>query len=545
MTDAPEYRSAGGVILPRPAASYAPGMDASRRAASTSDQVLKAWRPPLLPPDRAWTYERGTAVARTRDLVANEPWAVAAVERPLAMIVGNDFRYSAKASLMAKRLGIPFEEADQLAGEIEAAWENWAYDPMFRADWERDLTWGGLANLMVRHYLVDGEGLAVLRWDEEDTADHLNGWRWRTSMQIVDPDRLSSPMGRMDSPTLINGVETDGRQTVAFHIREAHPNDPLAFGKQLRWERVEARTDWGRPVVVHLRKKTRAGEKRGVSALVAGLRKFKMLARYGDSELQAAAVNALFAAVIYTDRSRGDVEEALDIESMAKSADARDTYYGEVNPRLSDGSKLPVLWPTDKLEMMTAQRQASAYAQFQTAFLQALASGFGMSYEQLSMDWSKTNYSSARAALVETWRQIMDARRLVQNQMAQPVLLAVIEEALDRGMIRQPAGCPDLYDNPAGWLAGHWIGPGRGWVDPVKEAQAAQLRIETGLSTLEAETIESTGGDWEANLGQRAAEREAFAALGLDVPGMPAAAPADDPAQDEQRGESQLAVAAE
>ena len=51
-------------------------------------------------------------------------------------------------------------------------------------------------------------------------------------------------------------------------------------------------------------------------------------------------------------------------------------------------------------------------------------------------------------------------------------------------------------------------------MDPVKEAKAAQTRMDIGVSTLENECAEQ-GLDWEEVLEQRARERERMAELGL------------------------------
>jgi capsid protein len=55
---------------------------------------------------------------------------------------------------------------------------------------------------------------------------------------------------------------------------------------------------------------------------------------------------------------------------------------------------------------------------------------------------------------------------------------------------------------------------GRGWVDQVKEAQAAKLRMEIGVSTLESECADQ-GLDWEDVLEQRKRERDRMEELGL------------------------------
>jgi len=73
---------------------------------------------------------------------------------------------------------------------------------------------------------------------------------------------------------------------------------------------------------------------------------------------------------------------------------------------------------------------------------------------------------------------------------------------------------PDFYENKYAYTRCKWIGPGRGWVDPVKEAQACQIRMEIGLSTLENECA-SQGLDWEEVLEQRAREKAKLVELGL------------------------------
>jgi len=75
---------------------------------------------------------------------------------------------------------------------------------------------------------------------------------------------------------------------------------------------------------------------------------------------------------------------------------------------------------------------------------------------------------------------------------------------------------PDFYESKAAWTRCKWIGPGRGWIDPVKEAKAAHLRMRTGLSTLEDECA-SQGLDWEEVLEQLAREKAKIAELGLGV----------------------------
>jgi lambda family phage portal protein len=341
-------------------------------------------------------------------------------------------------------------------------------------------------------------------------------------LQVVEPDRMSNPNGMPDTDQLRAGVEKDENNApIAYHFRRRHPGDTLSLGANgLRWDRVE-RWDrvgnWDRPKVLHVYDKREPGQTRGVSKLVAGLSKMRMLSRYSESEVRTAAINATIVGSLYTqlgaeyaaDRLGSDQGSSLDWKGFNEQ---RAEFYGDRN--VLDDARFLTLFPTDRLDLNTTPRQTAGYPAFQTAFLQAFAAMIGISYEQLSMDWSNTNYSSARAALNEVWRGVARLRQVLIWGAAGPTFAAFLEDALDGDKIEVPRGCADFYDAPAAWLRCEWIGPGRGFIDPVKEAQASGMRQDGMISTLEREAAEQ-GGDWEMILEQLAAERSEMDRLGL------------------------------
>jgi lambda family phage portal protein len=154
----------------------------------------------------------------------------------------------------------------------------------------------------------------------------------------------------------------------------------------------------------------------------------------------------------------------------------------------------------DRLRLMRIAFRAAQFGDFETAVLRNIAAGLGQSYEQLAGDWSKTNYSSARAALIEIWRGWTSRRVALAQGFCQPFFMAWLEERLDSGQIELPRGAPDFWDNWSSYARTKWIGPGRGFVDPVKEVQSAALKVAAGLSTLEDEAAELTGSDFGENM---------------------------------------------
>lgn len=512
----PRFRVSAGDAIGASARPVAMVPRTSYAAADQGAQALWGWYPSLRSADAEWLGERTISIARIRDLERNEGWASAGIDREVDMMVGAALRLNAKPD--AEALGLSPDEAHDLGRTIQSRWNDWAGDPIFRCDAERQLGFSGLAALVAREFVGIGEGLAVLRWLPRP------GWPYATAVHVIDPDRLSNPDGRPDSDTLRGGIERDQNGApIAYHVRRAHPSDLFsATGDAWRWDRIprwDAVGDWERPKVLHVYDKRRPGQSRGVSRLVAALSKLRMLSRYSEAELKTAVINATIVGAIYTQLGADYAAERLGNDAAGVGTDwdsfldQRAGFY-EKSRRVMEDARFLTLFPSDKLDLNTQPRQTAGLPAFQTAFLQAFAATLGISYEQLSMDWSRTNYSSARAALNEVWRSVMRLRAILVFSFAMPVYAAWLEEALDAGEIEAPRGTPSFYEAPAAWLRSEWIGPGRGYIDPVKEAQAAKLRIDARISTLEREAAEQ-GGDWELNLEQIAREAAEMERLGI------------------------------
>ena len=481
------------------------------RGASLSHQETYAWRPPITSGDSATLWERQLSSSRVDDLVRNDPHAVAGVNRLVDMLVGAGLRLSPTPN--ARALGLdPSRPADRakikdLADALKTEFDLFSNDPRRFNDAQRRLSLNGQFRLMVRTMSRRGESTAFLTWRRDPNA------RYATCLRTVDPDRLSNPMGQADTITLRGGIEFDEHGgPLAYHVRNGHPADYFRFAQLLQWERIPRVTKWGRPVFIHAFEPDREDQSRAITPFASLMTRLRMIGKFADTELASATVNALFAAFVTSNLPVDQVNQAFTPVSKTY-ADTRMATYEKDWPTLN-GVRIPVLPVGDEIKLNASPRQTTAFPAFQTAFLQSIASALGISYEQLSMDWSKTNYSSARAALNEVWRHIQTLFAIFVEQVVTPIYYAQVEEAFDSGYINAPKGSPDFWDAPAAYLNARWIGPARGYVDPTKEAEAAGVRMGNFTSTLEKEAADA-GMDWEENLDQIALEEEALKARGL------------------------------
>lgn len=492
--------------------------------ASTTHPSLARWQPRNYSPAEALHGSRNTLVSRIHDLARNDGWASAALSRNIDSAIGAGWRLSAKPN--ARRLGIDQKAAEELADEIEAAFEEYAEDPRFYCDLQRRNYLGGLVALGYRHRLADGEAFAVIHWKPERP--------YATTIEIIHPDRCVTPRGRIEGKGVRSGVELGQHgEPIGYHFLVAHPGETTMFAATISRETVyiPRETDFGRPIVVHAFEGTEAGQVRGVPLMAPIMKKLRMLGRYDEAELQASLLNAVLAAFITTPYDPELVAGSIGrMDELTPHQQMRLDMYGEAPINL-EGVQLNFLAPGDKAEFLNPRHPNSVFEQFERTALRNIASATGLSYEQLSMDWSQSNYSSARAALLEVWRGLTARREYFARTFMQPIYGAWLEEAIDKRAIRLPKGAPAFREAVGAWTKAKWIGPARGWVDPVREANAAVARINAGLSNYERECAEQ-GIDYQENFRQIAREREEMKKLGLSFSDTPAPDERDPPEEE-------------
>lgn len=492
-------------------------------AADSTGSHMVDWKPALLSPDVELNMHRDRIVSRVRDLVRNDGWASGGVTRILDNTVGATFRPICKPDYRALAIhsgvkGFDADWAAEYGRAVEAAYRVWANDTGRFCDLQRNLTISQMLRLGFRHKLVDGDALAVMHWKPDRIG--TGRARYATTVQVVDPDRLSNPNVNIDQRYLRGGVEIDDDgAAVAYWIRKAHQGDWFVADKSVTWERVDRETDWGRPIVIHDFEAERAGQNRGGAGILAPVvQRLKMLVKYDSTELDAAIINAIFGAYIESPFDSEFVEQALgDGGDLNAYQQGRADFHSDRRISLG-GARLPILFPGERINAVSAARPASNFGDFERAVLRNAAAGMGLSSQQLSQDWSDVNYSSARAALLEAWKTLTRRRQEFAIGFAHPIFTAWLEESFEVDRLPLPAGAPDFIECRAAYSRATWIGPGRGWIDPVAEKQGSILGMDAGLSTLEAEAIENVGEDWEELLDQRAREISAFKERGLPLP---------------------------
>ena len=205
--------------------------------------------------------------------------------------------------------------------------------------------------------------------------------------------------------------------------------------------------------------------------------------------------------------------EKIDPEGARPFADREDD---ELDLELAPGAiyNLP---PGKNIKEINPLRSNTQFETFVNTCIMVIASSMGIPKEVLVKKY-ESNYTAARAALLDFWRTVRVFRTRFNTNFNQPIYEQWLSEAVASGRINAPG----FFEDPAvrqAWCGCTWMGASMGHVDPLKEVNAAAARIANNITTQEQEASEYNGNDWTANVRQRRKEMAAMKEM-LDLYGI-------------------------
>lgn len=508
--------SAGGAapMLPETETSYAA---ASRRA-----RDMASWPTWRISPDAALLPEQDAINARIEGLTRNNGLARSARRTIVDNVIGP--RVTCKPNPDQVTIGRTL--SPDWSRTVQGEWETFADTTWFDAGGRH--TFHSATRLAVNSLCTNGEALALPIWIQGNGRGNFS--RWFTAIQMVHPARLSNPDGRRDEAKRRGGIElNDLGEPIAYNILKAHPGEITLGLAAPEWERIPAFQTWGRLRVLHLYEQDDVGLTRGVSAMTSVLRQFGMLDKFTTERLRLAVLDSLMFAALETPLDSQGVQELFGEPGAENPMGAYYQSLQEWQVNMRGGAIIPMP-PGTSMKPFMPPRGMSELESFSVLMLRNIAAGLDLPYELLTKDFSRTNYSSARAAMLEAWRTFQAKRQLVIDHWIRPIYDLWFEEAVNRGRIPDCAPA-DYYANQVAWTRAKWMFAARGWVDPLKEARGVQIRKDANITTLEDLEGEQ-GMDWQDVLEQQARENEMADELGVPRPHVEKkAAPAGGPGE--------------
>jgi lambda family phage portal protein len=393
-----------------------------------------------------------TIRSRSREAVRNDPVAARAIDTFVSNCVGSGIK------------PLPTVDDEDLRKEILEAWSEWCYE----ADADHMSDFYGLQSLAVRAMREGGE--CFIRFRPRRPQDGLST---PLQVQLLEAEFCDSTKDvTLATGNVVRaGVEFDrvGRRQ-AYWMFRSHPGEHMALGNYNSFA-VPAEQ------VAHMFQVLRPGQVRGVPSLTPVLVYLHELSQFTDAELVRKKLAAMMCAFQTTPNPDMDI---LGAGSVGTATDG--VELGSLEP-----GTLQLLPPGHDIRFNEPADVGGAFSDFMAQQMRTIASGLGLTYEQLSGDFSKVNYSSARAAMIEFRRSMKQMQmQVVVHQFCRPIWKRWFETAVMSGRIKLPSGMDTRRASVA-----RWILPGWDQVDPMKSVAAQVAAIQAGLMSRDQAIAES------------------------------------------------------
>ncbi len=374
---------------------------------------------------------------RARDLARNNPYATAAVDVKVTETIGK---------------GII---AELPKGKLADRWQLFTET----CDFDDHHDFAGIQSLTERCRMESGECLVVFT-PVERTAHELSLGMLPLQLRVLEPDYLD---GSRDGQESDGGSTRFGIRYNASHKVEGYwlfPEHPgqtsvaIIHAAGLHSEFHDAAD------VIHIFRKLRPGQTRGVSEFVSAMLRMRNLDDYDDAEIMRKKIEACLAVFVTSPNGSN-----VGIGTPDKDNTGRiDQVYPAMIEYLKHGE-----------EVTTAEPKASGgYADFQRFQLRAIATGIGIPYELISGDLSQINYASYRAGLIRFQRRLaQDQNQIHVPNLCRRVFSRFLVEA--NGVNGRPM--------PNASKPVTWTPPRFELMDPIKETQADIAAVQAGFET--------------------------------------------------------------
>lgn len=384
--------------------------------------------------------DRPTLVAEARAALRDNAIFAAAVQRMGDNVIGPaGFKLQARVQASGKSRRAA-REAERLNDQVETLWADWAEDPEVRGLYD----WAELQRLVFEDMLVAGDIGAI----------KLSGGQ----LQVVESERITGPYNsEIEQGILLNKF---GRP-VKFYLGRESMRTTIGLS-DLR--AVSAR----RFIYAHGPAR-RISQTRPVPAFVSSMSNINRLEDILNAEAVAWQILSRHAVAI-TKQSA-----AQDAYADSEQDTDRDVDAGDFADRCIETPYGLVFWGEhgDDVKGINHDIPGGNFSDNVVMYLRLIGMQVGLPLELLLLDWTKTNFSSARAALEQAWITMRRWQQVIMSQWHRPIYRWQVSRWIRQGQLPNR---PDMYRHT-------WIPAPFPWVDIEREARARGVLLDRGVVT--------------------------------------------------------------
>lgn len=454
-------------------------------AAAAGNRFTSDWKSGGSSQDAELAGDLTTLRNRSRQMLRDNPHAMNLCRIVQNNVVGSGISTQARVVLAN---GDP---DDDLNNEIEAAWAEWCEKESCHTAGQLSMT--DMLRLAMAGVFRDGEFFIRKVHRSFGNGDIP------FALEVIEPDLLldfeGAPVRSSNGIDFRLGIEVDDwMRPVAYWFRDKHPGDLIFPQAEEKARRIPARE------IEHLYVVNRWPQTRGTPWMHPILMRMRQMSGYAESELIAARIAA---------NNVGFIEQNIDTEPTPGGG----TKVAPPPMERSEPGTFRRLCPGEKVTPTNLNRPAGNLEVFMRYMLREIAAGVGVSYESLSRDYSQSNYSSSRLALLEE----RDQWRVLQRWLIHNFLSHIYREWLDAAVLSGRIRIRDYFENKRKYQAVEFKPRGWSWVDPTKEMKAYETAVRLGImSRTDAAAASGSNRDYQEILNEIKTETDMIKEAGLD-----------------------------
>ena len=248
----------------------------------------------------------------------------------------------------------------------------------------------------------------------------------------------------------------------------------------------------------------RFSQTRGIPFCAAILSFASRFHNYIDFEAVAAEVNSMLGYQINRDLGDADITDTTPPgTTTSQETDGEESTFDKM--QRMEPAMVFELAPGEKVNMIGAERPGSNFDGYITTCCRIIGVGVGLPLELFLKDFSKTNYSSARASLAEARRSFRRWQRIMQDDLCGPWYRWQIARGIASGALPADERCYKVEYNWPVWE----------YLDPEKDARANVMQAGT-MTKSPVEIIRERGRNPRQVVKEFAAYKKMCAAEGLE-----------------------------
>lgn len=356
--------------------------------------------------------------------------------------------------------------------KIKAAWE-WFVE---NSDFDETFDFYGLQSLSMRNIAMQGEIFIYKQRNSKGVVPF--------ELQVLGPHMVDHQKNSYFSTSrpgnyIVQGIEFSERgKKVGYWVHEYNPNNEYTLKIAPKFVPVED--------MIQVFYKEYPEQVRGIPFGTSAMLNMRDLGDYEDAQLMLQKVSACHVAFTTKPAPDSDMDEG-------EGSDTDHLEPGMIE-HLAPGEEVTFNSPP------TPQ----GFSDYVSKNQQKNAAGYGITYEQLTGDMSKTNFTSGRMGWIEAQRQLEDWQyNMFIPQFCKKTWNWFIEGIIIKGIINRKVGA-------------EWTPQGREMLDPVKEMNGLILELKSGLVSW-TEACKRRGYNPDVLMEQIKKDKETFKEAGINV----------------------------